>query len=205
MSEASTTRTPLLLVRHGETPWNREGRWQGQADPPLTPQGQAQAQALASALAARSSRPWSRIVTSDLCRASQTANALAEALSLPLELDRRLRERDVPGWSGRLREEIERTDPLNLRAFLSGDPSVRPGGGETDEELVARGGAAIKDLVQRFAGESLILVSHLGWINALVPEVRPGNAEATEVDAEQVLARLVPSSGGRKGSGDLVL
>lgn len=205
MSGAGAKRTCLLLVRHGQTPWNLEGRWQGQADPPLTVRGQAQAKALAAVLAARSSRPWTRIVTSDLRRASQTAAFLANALSLPVELDRRLRERDVPGWSGRLREEIERIDPVTLQAFLSGDVSVRPGGGETNEELAARGRAGIEDLVRRYPGESLILVSHLGWINALVPEVRPDNAEATEVDAEQILARIPSPSGGATGSGGLVL
>ena len=199
------THTPLLLVRHGQTPWNLEGRWQGQADPPLTDKGRSQAEALAAALASRTKRPWTRILTSDLRRASQTALCLSQALSLPLERDPRMRERDVPGWSGKLRAEIERTDPVNLSAFLAGDPVIRPGGGESTEELAARGRSAIEDLVRRFAGESLIVVSHLGWINALVPEARPDNAEATEVEAEVILARPASPGGGGTRTGGVVL
>ncbi len=185
------TRTPLLLVRHGETSWNAEGRWQGHADPELTDRGRAQADELARFLAAESGAAWKRIIASDLARARQTAEIVAELLSLPLELDRRLRELDVGAWSGLSREEIARIDPETLHAFEQGEPTVRPGGGESRLEIRERTHAFVTDLTKRCTGEGLIVVTHLGVIRALVPGSSPTHAERIEVLAEEIAARPI--------------
>jgi broad specificity phosphatase PhoE len=84
--------TRIHLVRHGETEWNRELRWQGHSDPPLNERGRDQARSLAAALARR---PFTAVYSSDLRRASETAEIVAAPLGLAVHVDSRLREIDV--------------------------------------------------------------------------------------------------------------
>src|SRR5436305_1594912 len=84
--------TRLLLVRHGETDWNRDGRWQGHAGPGLNDLGRRQAAAVAMRIAAG---PVAAVYTSDLPRAIETAEAVTEATGIPAVLDHELREVDV--------------------------------------------------------------------------------------------------------------
>lgn len=108
--------TRLLLIRHGQSEWNADGRWQGQADPPLTDLGRAQARH-----AARSLGVVDAIVASDLQRAAETAAIIAEELGVgPLVLEPGLRERDAGEWSGLTRAEIERDWP----GYLGSPPPV---------------------------------------------------------------------------------
>ncbi len=195
-------RTPLLLVRHGQTPWNVAGIWQGHADVPLTEEGERQALRVAALLAAEPERPWTRLLSSDLARARTTAEHVGRALGLPVELDVRLRERDVGRWSGRTRAEIERSDPALLAAFEARDPDVRPGGGESTRQVRARALAVLRELVESRPGESVIVVSHLGWIRTLAPEAPRENVGRTALVAEEVLRRhaagdLDEGAGGR--------
>lgn len=185
-------RTSICLVRHGETTWNREGRWQGHADPDLTGVGREQARRLAEILAAEHvPHPWTRVYTSDLLRARATASGIAEALGLRLAVDARLRELDVGHWSGLTRAEIAALDETTLRAFESGEPDVRPGGGETRIEIRERSHAFVCELAQRHAGERVLVVTHLGVIRALVPGARPQNADRIEICAEEIAVRPV--------------
>src|SRR3989442_14475718 len=97
----------VLLVRHGQSEWNAQGRWQGQADPPLSDLGRAQARA-----AARSLGSVDAVYASDLQRAAETAVIIAEQLGIgPVILDADLRERDAGDWSGLTREEIHERYP----------------------------------------------------------------------------------------------
>lgn len=187
----TTTRTHLLLVRHGQTSWNADGRWQGHSDPELTAEGRAQADRLATLLHREASRPWTRVIASDLIRAHQTAVALADRLSLPIELDPRLRELDVGVWSGLSRHEIDRQDPETLRAFEHGDPMIRPGGGESRLEIRERTHRFVCDLVEQYSGQNLIVVTHLGVIRALLPGADPSNASWIEAIAEDLARRPV--------------
>jgi broad specificity phosphatase PhoE len=188
----ASVRTLLCLIRHGETTWNRTGRWQGHADSELTAAGIEQARQLAQSLVAEHGRrPWSRLFASDLIRGRETASLIASALGLPLDFDRRLRELDVGRWSGLTRPEIEALDPETLRAFESGAPGVRPGGGESRIEIRERSHAFVRAVAERYPGEHLLVVTHLGVIRALVPGARPQNAERFEVCAEELSARPV--------------
>ena len=119
--------TRLLLVRHGQSVWNAEGRWQGQADPPLSELGERQAEAAGSAI-----EPVDAVVTSDLVRASRTAEILGDSLGVPVEVERGFRERDAGEWSGLTRVEIEEAWPGYLADHR------RPPGFELDEPLVER-------------------------------------------------------------------
>lgn len=99
----------ILLIRHGETVWNRERRMQGRQDSPLTERGRRQAEAMAGLvrdLVARDPHPNWRLVSSPLGRAHATAQAVAQAVGLPLELDDRLMEIGCGSWEGRLWDDV---------------------------------------------------------------------------------------------------
>jgi len=140
--------TTLLLVRHGETDWNRAGIWQGWADPPLNESGRAQARALAEELRAT---PFDAVYTSDLRRAKETAEILAAAHGVPVHVDADLREIDVGSWSGLTREDIR-------RRFPDGE---RPDG-ETHEQHAARVLAAVERIARDNRGRRVLVVSHGG-------------------------------------------
>jgi broad specificity phosphatase PhoE len=152
--------TRILLVRHGESTWNAVRRWQGQADPPLTERGEAQASR--AAVAAAEHGPFDVVVTSTLQRAAHTGEIIANLVGLPIA-DRlnALAERDAGEWEGLTRVEIEEHFPR----FLEEDR--RPGGYESDESVVARAGVALRDLATSHAGNSVLAVSHGGVIHAL--------------------------------------
>jgi len=168
----------ILLVRHGESTWNAEGRWQGQGDPPLSPRGEEQARALAACL--REEKP-SSIVASDLRRAADTARILGAELGLVPRFDARLREHDVGAWSGLPHEEIAARWPEQLARFRAGDLDVRPGGGESRREMIARARAALAALRTEHPGR-LLLVSHRGWIRAVAAEARLENCEVWRLE-----------------------
>src|SRR5581483_2208896 len=117
--------TTLLLSRHGETDWNREGRWQGWADPPLNEVGREQARALAETLRTTA---FDAVYSSDLRRAHETARIVAAPHGVAVVTGPGLREIDVGSWSGLTRAEIE---------ARFGPDAVRPDG-ETREQHAAR-------------------------------------------------------------------
>ena len=111
--------TRVLLVRHGQSEWNADGRWQGQADPPLTDLGRQQA-----FHASRNLGVVDAIVASDLQRAADTAMIISETLGVgPVVIDPGLRERDAGEWSGLTRVEIDRDWP----GYLDPPQGARPG------------------------------------------------------------------------------
>ena len=118
----------LLVVRHAESVWNLHGRWQGHADPPLSVAGAAQARAAAANL-----DRVECVVSSDLDRARETAEIIAESLSAgPVTCDPGWRERDVGLWQGLTTEQIERDFPGDLAA------GNYPPGWESDVSLIGR-------------------------------------------------------------------
>jgi probable phosphoglycerate mutase len=157
------TPNDIYLVRHAQSEWNAAGRWQGQADPPLSPHGREQSSALAELFP---DRPVTRVVTSDLQRAADTATPLATRFGLPLEVDRDLREIDVGTWSGRTREEIGAADPVALDLYFQGRTGWT--GGETYEQHEARSARAARRLSDSDVDGTLVAVTHGGTIRALV-------------------------------------
>jgi broad specificity phosphatase PhoE len=157
--------TTFILVRHGETDWNRSGRWQGQADAPLNERGRDQARALADELAGEQ---VVAIYTSDLSRARETAEIIAARLGRRVDLDRRLREVHVGGWSGLTTEEIEARFPDEILRWHKGDPSHAFDGGETYAAMGERVVAAVNEIAARHPGEQVLVVLHGGPIRALL-------------------------------------
>lgn len=157
----------LYLIRHGQTDWNLNLLAMGQKDIPLNPTGHAQAEALAQYLGPQCPAP-ARIVSSDLLRARQTAQALAQVLKVPVATDARLREIHLGDFEGTRLEERQQRYP-ELVEQLNQDPwSVRPPGGESREELVTRVAESWQHWSRRFEEGSLLMVCHGGTLHALI-------------------------------------
>jgi broad specificity phosphatase PhoE len=148
--------THLLLVRHGQSEWNADGRWQGQADPPLTRFGERQAFDATARLGAIDA-----IWASDLRRAARTAEIMAEVLGIDAVADARFRERHAGEWQGLTRAEIEAGWPGYLAA------GRRPAGWEPDAELVERALDACLAVAEALPGRHVLVVTHGGVVRAL--------------------------------------
>ena len=147
----------LLVVRHAESVWNLDGRWQGHANPPLSVAGAAQARAAAANLG-----DVECVVSSDLDRARETAEIIAETLDAgPVTIDSGWRERNVGLWQGLTTEQIERDYP---GALAAGD---YPPGWESDESLIERVLAASHRIAARVPSGDVLVVSHAGVIYTL--------------------------------------
>ncbi len=182
--------TRLIIWRHGRTEWNYTGRFQGQTDVDLDAAGVIQAEEAASTVAAY--QP-DLIVSSDLSRATRTAEALADVTGMPVTLDPRLRERDYGPWQGLTRAEIRERYPDDFAHWAFADAVSIPGI-ETLDDMAKRVNAAFREAAER-VGENgtAVLVTHggagrvgiaslLGW----PPEIWPtlgvlGNCHLSEV------------------------
>jgi len=166
----------LLLLRHGQTAWNLEGRVQGQIDVPLDDTGLLQAEKVAPVLAGM--RPG-LVVSSDLARARVTAEKVAEAAGLDVRLDPRLREFDLGERAGSTLADYAASHADEFAAFRAGRYEVVPGG-ETREDVVARFLPALDDALAATApGGLTVVVAHgaalkvslvewLGWPSSSV-------------------------------------
>jgi broad specificity phosphatase PhoE len=153
--------TTIILARHGETDWNREGRFQGHADPPLNQTGRAQAVDLSVALMAEE---LAAVYSSPLRRALETAEVVAASHGLePVRVDG-LREVDVGSWSGLTRAEVEERFPEQFTRWLEYGQGWEDG--ETYEEMGRRAVAALLELAAAHDGERVLAVTHGGPIRA---------------------------------------
>jgi probable phosphoglycerate mutase len=157
----------LVVVRHGVTDWNREGRWQGRLDPPLSTDGLREAALVAARIAADDDLRPARLISSTLGRATQTAQAIGRETGLPVEPEPRLMEIGAGEWEGHTHDELERIDGERYRAWRSSETEVRPPGGEPISDAIAR----IRDLVNELSAEPgpwpVVLVSHGGILRIL--------------------------------------
>lgn len=160
--------TRILLLRHGETAWNIEDRYQGQADSPLTPAGQAQAAALAVRLARGR---LDVLYSSDLGRARATAWHLTQATGAIPVLDARLRERALGVFQGLTRREAEERFPEPYRRLRSGDPDYAVPEGESPRQHLERTVACLNDLAGRHPGETVAVVTHGGAVTLFLRHV----------------------------------
>jgi broad specificity phosphatase PhoE len=133
----------LYVARHGETDWNREGRYQGQRESQLTDIGTAQAHALAEALAPER---ITRVIASPLARCLDTARPLAQRLKVALESDAALIEIAHGTWEGRLRSAIERDEPAAIQMWRDQPERVHFEGGESLAQVDDRWRAFVRRL-----------------------------------------------------------
>jgi len=147
--------TTLILARHGETDWNRDGRFQGHADPPLNQRGREQARALAEQL---DQEPLDAIYSSDLRRAYETAEIIGEQKGLEVLVDPELRERDVGPWTGLTLSEVEERFPDQIRLWREGTISA----GESRESLGARVVEAARRIARAHPDGHVLVITHGG-------------------------------------------
>jgi probable phosphoglycerate mutase len=183
MTPSSSVATRVLLARHGQSEWNALGRWQGQADPPLSDLGRLQARE-----AARSIGSVDAVWASDLQRAVETATIIAGEIGVgPVVVDVDLRERDAGEFSGLTRAEIEERFPGYLAA------ERRPPSWEPDDVLLARALGALRRIAAALPGGDVLVVTHGGLVYTLEAHLGAGferlaNTEGRwlEVDGERL-------------------
>ncbi|HSD11346.1 MAG TPA: histidine phosphatase family protein [Candidatus Binatia bacterium] len=156
--------TRLLLIRHGETPWNRDRRWQGHADVSLSAEGLAQSTRLGVHLKAQRAS-IEVIYSSDLRRAHETARKLVEALAAELVIDPVWREIEVGRWTGLSQDEIRMRFAEEWGRIAAGEDLPR-GGGETFAAFSLRIVEALDLLRHRHRGQTVAVVTHGGVIRA---------------------------------------
>jgi broad specificity phosphatase PhoE len=150
--------TNLMLVRHGQSTWNAEGRWQGQADPPLTDFGRKQAKT-----ASKKIGQIHAIVSSSQIRALETATVFSTAIGVePVVTHDGLVERNAGEWSGLTKTEIDEQYPGYL------EDNKRPPSYESDDSLLQRTSAAMTEIVVAYPGAEILVASHGGVIKTFV-------------------------------------
>jgi glucosyl-3-phosphoglycerate phosphatase len=164
----------LVMLRHGQTEWNAGNRMQGQLDTALSELGRAQAVAAAEALGKR--HPLV-IVTSDLCRAYDTAAVLAERTGTALTVDERLRETHLGDWQGMTHTEVDAAAP-GARIQWRNDATWAPHGGESRVDVARRGLPLVTELIDSQPDwgcdepdRPVVLVAHGGLIAALTAKI----------------------------------
>ncbi len=177
-------------MRHGQSEWNVTGRWQGDADPPLTDEGRRQARRAAPALGA--SGPFDAVWSSDLVRATESADLLAAGLDLAApQRHPGLREAGLGPWQGRTMAEIEREWPGYLAAHR------RPPGAEDELLVLARFTHALVDIARSVGRDQQVLVvTHAGVMRQLRrsmqrPDVRYTNLTGYWVEVERKHGELL--------------
>jgi broad specificity phosphatase PhoE len=153
--------TTIAMVRHGETAWNRENRFQGHADPRLTAAGRRQAHELARDLPA--SR-FAALYSSPLRRALETAEILGATIDVPVSISESLREVDVGSWQGLTRTEVEARFPGGYRRWLEYGHGWE--GGETYDELGMRVVTGLCRIADQHPGDHVLAVTHGGPIRS---------------------------------------
>lgn len=156
--------TTLIIVRHGETDWNVEGRWQGQIDVPLNANGHHQAQQMAESLI---QAPITAIYSSDLRRASETAGYLARKFNLPVQTDARLREIHQGMWQGLRISEIRSNYRSEFQSREKNPLQVAPPGGETVQQVGERLNSFLADLIPSHPHATVAIATH-GFVMALL-------------------------------------
>jgi broad specificity phosphatase PhoE len=171
--------THVLLIRHGQSRGNAEGRFGGHTDTPLSARGRRQAEATAKALA---SEKFSAIYSSDLKRAVETATPLANRTGAPLELSDAFRERSVGVMEGLTFEEAAQQYPEQYAALLHRDFEHVLLGGESYRQTLDRASRKLDECIAKNKGGRIAVFTHTGAICILVlhlmgaldsPELKP--------------------------------
>jgi len=169
----------MLLVRHGQSEWNALGRWQGQADVPLSDLGRRQARVAAMAIGT-----VDVIIASDLERASHTAAIIGESIGVgPVIIEPLLRERDAGEWSGLTRKEIDEAWPGYV------DDHKRPPGFEAEDEFLERTHAGLVRVHTEYQGAEVLVVTHGGVIYAFEREAGLPFERLPNLGARQITHR----------------
>ena len=157
--------THVVIIRHGQSQGNAEGRFGGHTDTPLSPRGRKQAQATAKALA---SEKFTAIYSSDLPRAIETASPLAKLTGVKLETTDALRERSVGVMEGLTFEEAAEQHPEQYQALLRRDFEHVLSGGESYRQTLDRASRMLDEAIEQHRGGRIALFAHTGTICILI-------------------------------------
>jgi broad specificity phosphatase PhoE len=149
--------TTLVLIRHGQTDWNLEGRWQGQADPPLNETGREQARRVAEY---QGRLGFAALYSSDLQRAMETAQIIGAEMRLPVILDPRLREINLGKWQGMLSADVQAQYPDEFRTWHESPLGAHPPDGEDIPRLAVRVLEVINEMIARYSKRRVGVVTH---------------------------------------------
>lgn len=189
----------LYLIRHGQTDWNVAGKIQGSTDIPLNETGKRQAACLAKGM---EKRPVSRVFTSTLSRAYETARAIGDSQNVPVYGLFELQEVNYGYWEGLTMEEIEQRYPKELQQWYLSPVEVAPPGGETQTQVYERCKAAINRILEQGDGD-VAVVSHGATVVFLLEymldgtgrdeedDIIVGNASISTVEYDRDLKRFV--------------
>lgn len=155
-------RTHLIIVRHGQTQWNLQLIRQGHLDSPLTEKGIDQAKALGERLKRET---FTALYSSDLGRALQTAQMIADATGRTIVTDPRLRERHLGIFQGLNGDQLREKYPEEYRMHRTSGPSYVIPGGESVQQQVARNVAYLNEIAEKHLGETIVVVTHGGVLS----------------------------------------
>ena len=176
-----TRETAVDLLRHGEPVGG--SRYRGQIDDPLSERGWRQMWQAVDGVCC-----WQRIVTSPLLRCREFAMQLGERLGVPVHAEARFREIGFGDWEGRSRAELEQLQPGQVRRFYQDPVTHRPTGAEPLDAFMTRVAEAFTELLDRHAGESVLVVAHAGVIRAIL-------ARALDIPPVSMYRIHVPNAG----------
>ena len=160
--------TEIIIIRHGETEWNKTGRFQGHSDVPLSAQGRAQAEALGRNLVIDH---VDAIYASDLTRAMETAAPLAERFGLEVISDPLLRELNFGAWEGRNFNDINAENPDAMKNFYNDPEQANIPGSEPFPEFQRRVAGRVREIVAQERGKRVVIVSHGASIRILLADI----------------------------------
>lgn len=165
----------IYLIRHGQTDWNIQGKIQGCHDIALNEMGRRQAKKLAEGM---DSRPVSKIFSSTLKRARETAEMVGKRQVVEISLMPQLMEVEFGKWEGLTWDEIKAEYPREFESWSHNPSDVAPPGGETQEEIISRCAWAVKEILKRTnRREDVCIVSHGATLAHLVSYMMQGNSE----------------------------
>lgn len=162
------TATQFIIVRHGETTWNRLGQIQGHLDSPLSSDGIAQANTLADRLHVEL---FDVLISSDLGRAHNTAKLIATRTGHTVSVDARLRERHYGIFQGMTRDEAKSVYPDVYARYHDESVTYAIPGGESTEECFHRNLDCFQEIVTRYPGKRVVVVTHGGVLDGLYRHV----------------------------------
>ncbi|MEW6594497.1 MAG: histidine phosphatase family protein [Thermodesulfobacteriota bacterium] len=190
--------TTIYLIRHGVTLANKEDRFAGRTDEPLHPEGEAQARAVAERLQGAG---IAAVVAGPLMRTQQTAGIIAEHLRVGLVAEAALNEIAIPHWDGLTKTEIRARFGPEYPTWLDAPDTFRVAGCETIADVQQRVVPAVAAMAQEYAGQSVLVVSHLIPLRALLLHHLglPISAFRSVKVANAQLVRLELTAGGGRG------
>ena len=160
--------TEIIIIRHGETEWNKTGRFQGHSDVPLSEEGRAQAEALGKNLVVDH---VDAIYASDLTRAMETAAPLAERFGLPVIPDPQLRELNFGAWEGRNFNDVNAENPDAMKNFYNDPEQANIPDSENFTDFQRRVAGRVREITAQERGKRIVIVSHGASIRILLADL----------------------------------